>query len=210
MNIVNNKQSVKKRRQLTVREKADHAISVHDYPDFDLDENEYVLIDVDRTKLIPFLAHGAAILIYIIFTAIAFLDMHGFIEIGNTGLFSLACLLVTIILAAICYGVVWVYHRNQIVVSNMRIFCKIQSSLFAYRMQSIELENIEDVSYSQNGILANVLGYGSIRFSTIGNENTYELTFVSDPKNQIKIIKNAVHDINNGGVGKHNNKDGEA
>lgn len=84
------------------------------------------------------------------------------------------------------------------IVSNQRIFSKIQQSLFSFRMQSIELEHIEDISYSQIGILANLFDYGSIRFSTVGNEHTYELTFVDSPESQIKIIKKAVHDVDEG------------
>jgi predicted membrane protein len=188
----------RKNPELTTEEKADHAISVYDYPDLDLDENEYILIDVERTKLLPILAHAVAILGYLFFATIAFFDMSGLFGMSSQGLFSLVCLLVTALLAIICYAAVWIYNRNKMIVSNQRIFNKVQQALFSFRMQSIELEHIEDISYAQVGIRANLFDYGSIRFSTVGNEHTYELTFVDNPKSQINIIKKAVHDVDEG------------
>jgi uncharacterized membrane protein YhdT len=188
----------RKNAKLTVEEKADHAISVHDYPKLDLDENEYILIDVQRANLVPVLAHIVAIAGYVVFAVIAFLDMNGQFGMTGSGLFSVTCFLMTFLLAVICYAVVWIYNRNHMIVSNQRIFSEIQQTLFSYRMQSIELEHIEDISYSQVGIWANFFDYGSIRFSTVGNEHTYELTFVASPENQIKIIKKAVHDVDEG------------
>ncbi|MDR3125688.1 MAG: hypothetical protein LBU20_01265 [Candidatus Nomurabacteria bacterium] len=188
----------RKRVKLTVEEKADHAISVHDYPELDLNENEYVLIDVERTKLLPVVAHVTAGVGYVFFTIVAFLDMSGQFGVSDNGSFSIICLLATILLAVICYTAVWVYNRNRMIVSNQRIFSEIQQALFSFYMQSIELEHVEDISYSQVGILANFFDYGSIRFSTIGNEHTYELTFVNQPESQIKIIKKAVHDVDEG------------
>jgi hypothetical protein len=188
----------RKNPELTTKEKADHAISVYDYPDLDLDENEYILIDVERTNLLPILAHTVAILGYLFFATIAFFDMTGYFGMSSQGLFSLVCLLITILLAVICYTAIWVYNRNRMIVSNQRIFNKVQQTPFSFRMQSIELEHIEDISYSQIGILASLLGYGSIRFSTVGNEHTYELTFVDNPISQINIIKKAVHNVDEG------------
>jgi hypothetical protein len=197
----------RKKAKLTVEEKADHAISVHDYPRLDLDENEYVLIDVERSHLLPILAHVIAIVGYVFFTIIAYLDMSGQFDISKSGTFSIVCLLMTMMMAIICYVAVWVYNHNRMIVSNQRIFSEIQQSLFSYRMQSIELEHIEDISYSQVGILANFFDYGAIRFSTVGNEHTYELTFVARPSNQIKIIKKAVHDVDEGEATKFKNKE---
>jgi hypothetical protein len=197
----------RKDAKLSVKEKADHAISVHDYPKLDLDENEYVLIDVARTRLIPTIAHIIAIAGYVVFTVIAYIDMSGFPDPSNRGLFSVICLLMTVLLAIICYVSVWVYRRNRMIVSNQRIFSEIQQTLFSYRMQSIELEHIEDLSYSQVGIWANFFDYGSIRFSTVGNEHTYELAFVDSPERQIKIIKKAVHDVDEGEATKFKAKD---
>jgi hypothetical protein len=197
----------RKNAKLSVEEKADHAISVHDYPRLDLDENEYILIDVERARLFPTLAHVIAIIGYIVFTVIAFVDMNGYLGQPGSGMFSVICLLMTMLLAVICYVSVWVYNRNRMIVSNQRIFNEIQQTLFSYRMQSIELEHIEDLSYSQVGIWANFFNYGSIRFSTVGNEHTYELTFVDNPEHQIKIIKKAVHDVDEGEATKFKAKD---
>ena len=186
--------------KLNTEEKADHAISVHDYPELDLDENEYIVIDLERTKLFPFLMHAAAIIGYIFFALIAYFDMSGWLG-ASGGFFSVIGLLATFVLAMVCYAALWIYNRNRMIVSNQRIFNKIQSSLFMYKVRSIELDYIEDVSYSQYGIFANIFDYGSIWFSTVGSErNTYKITFVNSPEKQTKILKKAIHDVDSSEV----------
>jgi hypothetical protein len=198
----------RKSSKINVHEKADHAISVHDYPELDLSENEYVLIDVDRTKLVPILVGVVLGATYLFCAALAFAEMNGWISLSNNGMLSILGLLIMISLSLICYLTIWIYYRNRMIVTNQRIFSKVQQTLFSFRMQSIELEHIEDISYSQVGILANLFGYGSIRFSTIGNEHTYELTLVDKPESQIKIIKKAVHDVDEGEATKFEPKAG--
>lgn len=189
------KNSPNQQIKLDISEEASHAISVHDYPDLELDENEYVVIDVERSKILPVSMHMLAILSYIFFSVIAFLDMNLIIETFFVGFYSGISFLTTILLAIVCYVTVWIYNRNKMIVSNLRIFSKTQSSLFSHRTQSIELEHIEDLSYSQTGILANLFDYGTIRFSTVGNQYTYELKYISNPKKQTSIIEKDVHNL---------------
>jgi len=75
---------------------------------------------------------------------------------------------------------------------------EIQTSLFTKHEQTVSLINIEDASFEQKGILQTLLNYGSIRLSTEGDETTYRFNYVSDPKQQIATLNNAVEAFKNG------------
>ena len=91
-----------------------------------------------------------------------------------------------------------VYRQNYFVVSNERVFARIQFSPFARRSQNVELEHVEDCSIRQAGIVQTLLNYGSIRLSTVGDEHTYRFTFVSRPEEQFSIINKVVQAVDEG------------
>jgi hypothetical protein len=86
----------------------------------------------------------------------------------------------------------YVFRQNFFVVTNERVFARIQTTPFSYRTQNVEVEHIEDCSYRQNGPIQAILNFGTIRLSTIGDEQTYRFTFVSRPAEQFKVINRVV------------------
>ena len=62
----------------------------------------------------------------------------------------------------------------------------------------MSLANIEDASFYQQGILQQIINYGSIRLSTQGDETTYHFTYVANPKRHIATLNNAVEAFKNG------------
>lgn len=107
-------------------------------------------------------------------------------------------LLFTIILVIIsAYITYFVYVSNRLILTNKSIHQTIQIGLFSKHEQTVSLGNIEDASYTQTGILQQILNYGAIRLSTIGDEHTYELTYVINPKTQITTINKAINSFKN-------------
>ena len=47
------------------------------------------------------------------------------------------------------------------------------ASPMANSVNMIDLHSIEDTSFSQNGIMQKMFGYGTFRLSTVGEETTY-------------------------------------
>jgi hypothetical protein len=82
--------------------------------------------------------------------------------------------------------------------TNESVIQEIQLSLFSQHEQTISLGNIEDASYFQEGILQQMINYGTIRLSTQGDENTYRFTYASNPKQHIATLNNAVEAFKNG------------
>ena len=65
------------------------------------------------------------------------------------------------------------------------------------REQTISLANVEDASYSQDGMISHMFNYGLLRLSTQGAETTYRFHYASNPKLQIATLNNAVEDFKN-------------
>lgn len=92
----------------------------------------------------------------------------------------------------------YVYVNNRFFLTNESVIQEIQTSLFSRQEQTVSLGNIEDASYTQHGVLQQILDYGDIRLSTEGDETTYRFSYVASPKNHIAQLNNAVEAFKNG------------
>ena len=183
-----------KKSQLSPAELADHDRSVHDYPWLDLEDDEYVVSDIVRTKIGRFFIWFCSIGLTVLFGVISYLLIYVESMVSGEILASI-CLFCAVI--SILIGIIlnWIYGRNALIVTNQRVFGRVQSSLLSCRVQSLELEHAEDVSFDQSGLLPIMFNYGSIRMSTVGDEHTYKLTFADSPAEQVKAIKKVVHAV---------------
>lgn len=177
---------------LSPTELADHYRSVHDYPWLDLEDDEYVVVDIHRTKVGKFFIWFCSVGITVVFGLVALIPFFTNMTRGME-ILSIAFLFCAI--ASVVAGCIlnWIYGRNYLIISNRRVFGRVQISPFSYKRQSIELGKIEDVSFNQNGILSMIFNYGMITMSTVGDEHTYKLTFVDGPNEQIKLVKKMVN-----------------
>lgn len=96
---------------------------------------------------------------------------------------------VVVLAMAIAY---YVYINNKFFLTNESVIQEIQVSLFSRQEQTVSLGNIEDASFTQRGILQQILDYGDIRLSTEGDETTYRFSYVARPKDHIAKLNNAV------------------
>jgi hypothetical protein len=174
-----------------------HDKSMAVYKALNLDDDEYVVIDVQRSR-----AGLAFIWIVIVLLSGLFigaaqtvrltLPLEADIAVVLTGYLAV---FLTIIAGAIASSI---YRNNKLIVSNQRVFSRIQNSPFDHRWQTIEIEHIEDVSYIQSGILPVMFNYGTLRLSTIGDEHTYIFSFVADPDSQYSVIQHIVQLVDEG------------
>lgn len=91
-----------------------------------------------------------------------------------------------------------IYRGNKFFLTNESVVQFIQTGLFDRQTQSISLENIEDASYRQTGIIQHLLNYGSLRLSTEGDETTYRFIYVARPQYQVALLNDAVEAFKNG------------
>jgi uncharacterized membrane protein YdbT with pleckstrin-like domain len=178
-----------------------HEDSKRRYPFLNLSEGEYVISAIRRHP-IGLLSIWFVVVIYAVFMVLAL----SFVRVNQSVLGGLVTAdgltgVMAILLLLIVFGaslMTYAYLQNKFFLTNESVIQEIQTSIFARREQTVSLENIEDASFRQQGLLQMVFNYGSIRLSTQGDETTYRFNYVSNPRRQISILNNAVEAFKNG------------
>jgi hypothetical protein len=176
-----------------------HEESVARFPGLNLSDGEYVISAVRRHWIglfAPLLAGG--FLAFLVLVGLAVYPM--LVPSGNPPFTAvlLPAVMLLILIGLGTYIVAWVYINNRFFLTNESVIQEIQTSLFAHNEQTVSLLNIEDASFSQTGIVQLLFNYGSIRLSTEGDETTYKFHYVSNPKQQLVLLNNAVEAFKNG------------
>lgn len=181
-----------------------HERSKKIYPGLNLSEGEYVIRAIKRHPIglfIPIVL-GFSLIILSMIILFNYDNIAQSLQIDNisTGMYliiipvSLFMILAILMTYITCY----VYESNRFFLTNESVIQEIQVSLFSKHEQTVSLSNIEDASYSQDNLINQVFNYGSIRLSTEGDETTYRFTYVSNPKEHIATLNNAVEAFKNG------------
>lgn len=183
--------------------KRKHEKSVQQYPNLNLSEGEYVILDIKRHPigmLIPAIVSiflVVIIMVFVLFYPSIARDSILPIMPSVTDIFGVAMLLIGLVVLGGAVAL-WIYLQNQFFMTNESVIQEIQESLFSRREQTVSLGSIEDASFRQSGIIQTIFNYGTIRLSTEGEETTYRFHFVANPREQIAIINNAIEDFKNG------------
>ena len=183
--------------------KRKHEKSVQQYPNLNLSEGEYVILDIKRHPigmLIPAIVSiflVVIIMIFVLFYPSIARDSILPIMPSVTDIFGVAMLLIGLVVLGGAVAL-WIYLQNQFFMTNESVIQEIQERLFSRREQTVSLGSIEDASFRQSGIIQTIFNYGTIRLSTEGEETTYRFHFVANPREQIAIINNAIEDFKNG------------
>lgn len=189
--------------EVTPEVKARHDESMAAFPQLNLSEAEYVVSAVRRHPIglfapVAFIIFFFALILStiinypLIVESLGVMDPPPFEGAAAVGLLLLA------LVGIGGYIVVWVYLNNKFFLTNESVIQEIQTSIFSKHEQTVSLANIEDASFYQQGILQSMFNYGSIRLSTEGDETTYRFSYVTNPKEQIAILNNAVEAFKNG------------
>lgn len=180
-----------------------HMKSLKVFPDLKLSEGDYVISSIRRHPIGLFMPFS----IGVIFIALAFaalfnydlivstLQITGPMASGSAILWPVIIFTAFVLLSE--YIVYFVYSNNRFFLTNDSIIQQVQTGIFANSEHIISLGNVEDASYSQNGIIEQLFNYGSIRLSTEGDETTYRFTYVANPKECITTLDSAIEDYKN-------------
>lgn len=176
--------------------KSKHDISIVDYPEVHLDEDEYIMTEIPRSLIgvtVPIVGGllGATVLIAV---TILYPDYR---ETASIALPPMINVIFPVILLLILDGIfvyvaVWVYYRNRLLVTNKCAVGYVQFSLFDRRIHKASLDRIEDISFHQPGFIASLFNYGRLRMSTIGDESDFRLSFVASPREQSELVNDIV------------------
>lgn len=185
--------------------KEKHEESRRKYPGLNLSEGEYVISAVRRHPIGVFsiwlVVAAALLIVFVAFPAL--IANQGVLgtrfQLSSTLIASAGLVLLLLAVLFILGGIIAtvVYNGNRFYLTNESVIQHIQTSLFSKMEQTVSLANIEDASYRQLGIIQTLLGYGSLRLSTEGDETTYRFNFVTNPQKQVGLINDAVESFKN-------------
>lgn len=185
-----------------VRRRHEEAKRAHPY--LNLSEGEFIVSKIVRHPIGLFsvwVAEAVAILLFVVLATQA-ATPEGAEMIATLGVSPIALIGVGLLVIVLLFLLGWVgtiiYLGNKFFLTNESVIQFIQTGLFSRKEQTISLQNIEDASFRQHGILQHIFDYGSIRLSTEGEETTYRFHFASHPRKQIAILNNAVESFKNG------------
>ena len=175
-----------------------HDQSVKQYPHLNLSDSEYVIVVVRRhwMALIGPMIIGVILLVVLWAIQVNYdviVQQLNITGIGASSTFLLMPIILVTILVLIGEGAVYyVYDNNRLFVTNESLIQEIQFSLLAKREQVIGLENVAEVSFLKSGAFSYIFNYGTIRMSTVGDEQAYTQPYVPNPQFVASTITNTV------------------
>ena len=169
-----------------------HERSKKDFPMLSLADDEYVEVALSRARICLWAILGGTALGVIIILLAFLLVLLGQQMLDEMGKNFLFIILFALLASAVVIGLIAlrIYNGNKLFVTNRRVFQLLTTSLVSSSTNVIDLPSIEDASFHQNGILQQLLHYGTLRLATVGDETTYTFKY-SDikPEQMEKISK---------------------
>ena len=183
-----------------------HERSKKDYPELNLEDDEYVELAFVRATVCYFLLWGVVALGLIVLLLALLIFANSSFEIDNMGRNFMTMIVVAILAVLIIGGLIVtkIYRSNKMFITNKRVTQMIMHTLVSNSVNIIDLSSIEDVSFRQNSLVEKLFGYGTLRLSTVGDETTYTFPCAKvDPK-EISLIVKLVNDDKEKNDGKGN------
>lgn len=117
------------------------------------------------------------------------------LTLDATALFVLTSIVYILMATLVLIGLIAtkVYLGNRLHVTNKRLIHQEMLSIFSNSVNVIELKSVEDVSFSQSGLVEKLFRLGTIRMSTVGDETTYTFRLVDTPTDELETISHLVH-----------------
>ena len=179
-----------------------HARSAKEFPEIELEENEYVVLHIKRAYVgivliwssVGALVIALSILLIIISSSPTFTSSAFQINEQSLGYLRLAILAVYAIIIFGGFVTHSVYDQNQLYITNYRAIQKTRTSLFANSTNVIKLSRIEDVSYRQKSLFDHIFKIGTLRMSTVGDETTYTFPWLDTPNDEVNTISHLVYE----------------
>lgn len=168
--------------------------SLEKYPDIGLEmnETEYVVTEIRRSKLGLIALWAVDIVILILIATVWILVLSGDSlvttipaqnqEFMPEGIMTVALFLTALIVLLFGWIASDIYKANHIIVTNQRLIQTIARGLFDRKVQSVNLGGVEDVSFHKTGFVDTMMDIGSVKLSTVGEESTYNMRFVDNPE----------------------------
>ncbi|MDQ3065492.1 MAG: PH domain-containing protein [bacterium] len=165
---------------------------------------KYIEFDANEELVAEVRKHPIGILLIILtggFVALAIIlvtgfllsfDIDGFVGEGSVNSLKpifvlLSGFLIFGTLVATLIGL-FLYRNNVIYVTNEKIAQVLYTSLFNRKISQLSIGDVQDVTVTQNGIIAHMFDYGTLVIETAGEQQNYTFTYVPEPYQHSKMI----------------------
>jgi hypothetical protein len=81
-----------------------------------------------------------------------------------------------------------VYWQNEWVITTDSITQIIQTSLFNRQVSQLSMENLEDVTVNQDGIIPHMFGFGTLKVETAGERSKFIFLYCPNPNDYARKI----------------------
>ncbi|MDO4612299.1 MAG: PH domain-containing protein [Candidatus Saccharibacteria bacterium] len=174
-----------------------HDRSVKDFPFLNLADDEYVEYAFKRAKICLFLIYAGVLAGMIAILVAFFLISMGAAGLDSMGQNFMYIILTTLLVVVVITGIfaTMVYRGNKLFITNKRVIQKVMISPVASSTNMVDLTSVEDVSYSQSGLMQMMFHYGTFRLSTVGDETTYTFKYSDISGDDLKMISKLVTSV---------------
>lgn len=169
-----------------------HEESIRKFPQVKIDDDEYVVMSLRRHWIGLLGVFLTTFILFVLLVSAWILicytpNRFEIPEQMKTNLSLIFAPLSALVLVAGYIGYS-TYVSNKLFLTNERVVQWIVKGLLDRKSQVINLEAIEDISFSQSGLLQHIFNYGTVRMSTTGDESTYTFNFTSSPAKTVEIL----------------------
>jgi hypothetical protein len=114
--------------------------------------------------------------------ALAYLDSRYPSSIPFPELLVIALIVILTILAgAILYSGFYVYERNLLIFTSLRLFETEQLSIFNRRLAQLDLSRVQDAAGLRVGFWGTLLNYGSLEIQSAGETEQFIFNYAPNP-----------------------------
>ena len=164
----------------------------HLHPMVVLQPGERVVCELRRHPIGIILVYLGALFAIGVLTALAFTVLPSMLPqtVDSSGLAQVylgAGLLLTLIVLVL--GVATsIYWQNQWVITTDSITQITQSGLFSRQVSQLSMDNLEDVTVDQHGLLPHLLNYGILKVESAGERSKFMFTYCPTPNKYARDI----------------------
>jgi len=158
-----------------------------------LQPGERIIAEIKRHPFgILSMYFAGAVAIGVLFILAAFaptLFSQNGLDGGNIGgMFVIAALIISVGIGLILAIATTVYWQNRWVITDDSITQITQDSLFGRRTSQLSMENLEDVTVDQHGIIQTMFNFGTLKAETAGEHSKFFFLYCPDPNKYARLI----------------------
>lgn len=166
--------------------------------EFRLEKNEKIILTVHKSRILFVLGTIGFVFIALLPIFVFKLLLVEITLVGDVSLIAQLFYLLWLLTVWIFYFFKWtVYMLDGWIITSDRLIDINQSSLFSRDVATLPLESVQDTKVEMNGIIAELLGIGTVTIQSAGNAREFIMNSVPEPHDVKERILRAYEEKKN-------------